>query len=378
MQGKSFFSAVWIIGLLWSAGIGIAVVAAEQPPEVQIAPKVEEGIAWYNVQDWGLEGRGWSETKRYFDRLPAKAEGKVRPPVWNLSRHSAGMSALFATDATEIWVRYRLLSESLGMTHMPPTGVSGVDLYARDDAGNWRWVAVTRPDKQEITAKLTSGLRPGFREYRVYLPLYNGTESLEIGVPEGAKFVPIPPRAQKPIVFYGTSILHGGCAARPGMAWPSIVCRALDRPHINLGFSGNGTMDDSIGELMGEIDAAAYVIDCLPNMNADAVAARTIPLIKQLRAARPDAAIVLVEDRFYTNGWIVPSQRERNETNQKALREAYDSLIAEGMKRLYYVPAADLMGDDSEATVDSSHPTDLGMMRQAKVITTVLREVFGE
>ena len=135
-------------------------------------------------------------------------------------------------------------------------------------------------------------------------------------------------------------------------------------------------MDPSIGELMAEIDAAAYVIDCLPNMGADAVAAKTIPLVKQLRAAHADAPIVLVEDRFYTNGWIRPSARTRNLESQKALREAYEKLTAEGVKNLYYVSGKGLIGDDDEATVDGSHPSDLGMMRQADVLTEVLKKAL--
>ncbi|HPU00095.1 MAG TPA: SGNH/GDSL hydrolase N-terminal domain-containing protein, partial [Armatimonadota bacterium] len=42
----------------------------------------DDGIAWYNVQDWGVEGKGWEETEAYYDRLPAKAKGVVRDPVW--------------------------------------------------------------------------------------------------------------------------------------------------------------------------------------------------------------------------------------------------------------------------------------------------------
>ena len=95
-----------------------------------IEPEVEEGVAWYDVCDGGVEGKGWTDTTRYFDRLPGRAEGVVREPVWNLSRHSAGMSACFETDAEEIHVRYRLLSANLDMSHMPATGVSGLDLYA--------------------------------------------------------------------------------------------------------------------------------------------------------------------------------------------------------------------------------------------------------
>jgi hypothetical protein len=63
----------------------------EEVPSVK--PKLEDGLAWFDVRDWGVEGRGWSQTERYFDRLPAKAKGKVRDAVWQLSRHSAGMVA---------------------------------------------------------------------------------------------------------------------------------------------------------------------------------------------------------------------------------------------------------------------------------------------
>ena len=89
-------------------------------------------VSWHDVRDWGVEGKGWaeSETEKYFDRLPARAKGVVRDPVWNLSRHSAGMLARFRTDASEIWVDYEVTSASLAMPHMPATGVSGVDLYS--------------------------------------------------------------------------------------------------------------------------------------------------------------------------------------------------------------------------------------------------------
>ena len=67
-------------------------------------------------------------------------------------------------------------------------------------------------------AILAEGLAPGTRRYTLYLPLYNGVESLEIGVGRGVSFEPVPPRDEKPLLFYGTSILHGACASRPGMA----------------------------------------------------------------------------------------------------------------------------------------------------------------
>ncbi len=50
--------------------------------------------------------------------------------VWNLSRDSSGMSFDFTTDAEAIYVRYALVKDTLAMSHMAASGVSGLDLYA--------------------------------------------------------------------------------------------------------------------------------------------------------------------------------------------------------------------------------------------------------
>lgn len=336
-------------------------------------PRAEDALAWHDVAAWGVEGKGWTDTKRFYDRLPAKAEGVVPQSVWGLSRHSAGMCARFETDASAVWCRYALLSPSVAMPHMPATGVSGLDLYARGARGPWRWLACSRPGAQRVEEKLAEGLRPGRLQYMAYLPLYNGVEKLEIGVDPKAAFVPVPPRREKPLVLYGTSILHGACASRPGMAWPAILGRRLDCPVINLGFSGSGRMDPPVADLMAELDAAAYVIDCLPNMDGPAVAERTGPLVEKLRKARPDAPVVLVEDRTYANAPFLPAKEKRHAESRAALRAAYERLAAAGVKGLYYVEGEKLLGDDREDTVDSSHPTDLGMMRYADALEPVLR-----
>jgi hypothetical protein len=348
------------------------------PAVLSAAPSA---VAWHDVTSWGVEGRLWEDEERlrWFDRFPAAAEKTVPPDVWTLSRDSAGMAVRFETDAQTIRVRMKLLNEKLARPNMPATGVSGLDLYARDTTGRWRWVAVTKPEKQEFEADLIPGLAlaPGRREYLAYLPLYNGVESLAIGVPEGAAFQRLAPRG-KPIVFYGTSITHGACASRPGMAHVAILGRRLERPVANVGFSGNGRMDAAVGDLLARVDAACYVIDCLPNMDAKLVRERCAPLVKQLRAARPAVPIVLVEDRRFTNEWILPAKKAHHDANHAALREAFDALRRDGVGGLFYLQGDGLLGDDGEGAVDASHPTDLGFMRQADAFEPVLREALQE
>lgn len=371
-------------------GTALAVLPGELLSENAVlppphAPKVENGIAWFDVQSWGVEGRGWASEAmdRFYARLPGKARGVVREPVWNLSQHSAGMLTRFRTDAQEIHVRYKLTSANLEMPHMPATGVSGIDLYAMDEKAHWRWVDVFRPgnsktgDSLSQSGKLTSGLDHANRVFSAYLPLYNGIDSLEFGVAEKSKFEPISPRRLKPIVFYGTSITHGACASRPGMCHTAILGRMLDRPVINLGFSGNGTMDPEVGALLTEVDAAAYVIDCLPNMEAKQVAERTVPLVQLIRQVRSETPIILVEDRTYANAWIRRSSRERHETSRSALIHAYDTLVEAKVGHLHYLKGDDLLGRDDEGTTDGSHPNDLGFVRQSEVFAPVLRQALG-
>ncbi len=355
--------------------LGQAPATKKSTPAAKAKQAPEPALTWHDITTWGVEGRAFGdmERKRWFDRFPSVAEGKVTDAVWGLSRDSAGMMVRFKTDATVLWANYTLFKTRLAGANMTAIGASGIDLYARDDAGKWRWVGVTRPDGQTVRQEIIAGLKPGFREYAAYLPLYNGVEKLSLGVPPEAKFEPLAPRTAKPIVFYGTSITHGASASRPGMVHTAILGRTFDRPVINLGFSGNGRMDAAVGDLLIKIDAAVYVIDCLPNMGAALVRERTIPLVKQLRAARPDTPIVLVEDRRNTNSWILPARNKHHTDNHAALREAFAALQKEGVKGLHYVEGDDLLGHDTEGATDGSHPNDLGFVRQAHLFEPVLR-----
>ena len=365
-----------LIPLSWA--FMLATLNAQTAAPAKPAAPPPPALDWHDVTQWGVEGRAWPdmERKRWFDRFPAAAEGKVTPTVWNLSRDSAGMMVRFKTDATEIWAHYVLHSDRLAMPHMPATGVSGVDLYARDERGQWRWVNVTKPDQKEVQMVIQAGLTPGLREYAAYLPLYNGVESLEIGVTKGAKFEGLPPR-EKPIVFYGTSITHGACASRPGMVHTAILGRRFDRPVLNIGFSGNGRMDAAVGELLCKVDAAVYVIDCSPNMGPTDIRQKCPVLVKMLRAARPQTPIVLVEDRRMTNSWIRPDREKFHTENHAALRECFEALKKEGVEKLYYIPADHMLGDDAEGATDGSHPSDLGFMRQSDAFEPVLKQALA-
>lgn len=348
---------------------------------VRIAPMLMAAeIEWRPAHELRVEGQGWQDVAAPFDRLPARAEKIARPPVWNLSRNSTGIAVRFVTDSPEIHARWTLTSSNLAMPHMPATGVSGLDLYVRLPDGRWNWLANGRPTQVENVAALVREGRPGTHEFLLYLPLYNGVKAVDVGVRAGAKLEAAPERsaaARRPLVFWGTSITQGGCASRPGMVHTAILGRRLDRPVINLGFSGNGKMEPELAAVIAELDAAAFVIDCLPNMTAQEVAERTVPLVRILREKHPTTPILLVEDRTYSDAYWIASKRQRNDSSRAALKQAFETLQAAKTPGLIYVTGEEQLGDDVEGTVDSSHPTDLGFLRMADWFERPLRAALA-
>jgi lysophospholipase L1-like esterase len=338
-----------------------------------------EETTWHNLATLPLEGKGWTATQHLYDRLPAKAEGVVRAEVWDLSHDSTGLRYRFVTDARALRGRWKLRREEhLALPHMPATGVSGLDLYVRDD-DRWRWVGAGRPVKPGLNeAMLADGLKGEKREYLLYLPLYNGVESVEIGLPAGAVFELAPDRyaGQKAILFYGTSIVQGGCASRPGMAHAAILGRMLDWPTINLGFSGNAKSEPEVAQLLAGLDPAVYVLDSLPNLNAEETAERLEPFVKTIRAAHPKTPIVLVENVTYADSPFKQARLAKVLAVNSLLKKLYDKMKADGDAAVYYVATGSLLGSDGEDTVDGTHPTDLGFLRMAEGMAPVLREAL--
>lgn len=325
-----------------------------------------------------------NEVQSYYDRLPAKAEKKVRKEVWDLSQNAAGLKIVFNTNAEEIVVRYTTSrnKKNYAMPHFPSTGVSGVDLFAENADGSWAWANGSYQFNDTITytfsgltldkAKYKNG-----RNFHLYLPLYNGVAKMEIGVPEGSSFQFIPASVKKPVIVYGTSIAQGGCASRAGMAWTNILNRKLHIPVVNLGFSGNGKLEKEVIDLLAEKEAEIFILDCLPNLSEKLhdVKGKTFYAVNTIRQKHPNTPIILVDQSHYTKGRLNSDRTAAILSINKIAHEAYRELQSKGIKKLYYLKreAIGLTMDDS---VDGTHPTDIGMIKYAKAYEKMIRAIL--
>jgi len=338
---------------------------------------VTNGVKWIDGKYLPLEGRAFDDTEQYYDRLPSNVTSNVNGGVRSMKHHTSGMLFRFRTDSPSLafeWVPY---SSSLSMDHMPSTGVSGIDVYRFDaQSGKWRYVKTGRVTNWKL-GTLRINWNPG-DACLVNLPLYNGIKSFRLGIATNATVTALGPResgVDKPVVFYGTSITHGGCCSRPGLGFVNIVGRDLDVPVVGLGFSGSGVMEFEMSEHLAKIDASCYVLDCLWNMRTDPKAEnnRSVernyePFIRNLRAKRPDVPIVMAEMcDVYMNG---PNEKD------KFMRALYEKLVAEGWRNLVYLPKDEMYTGDFEGTVDGVHPNDLGMMSMSKAFGKAVRQAL--
>jgi len=338
-------------------------------------------LTWRDAKAFRIMGRTMVEPMMHqtdsmaYTRLPWSEKESYRSELWYLGRNSAGIAVRFSSNSKTVGVRWTVWN-SFAMNHMAATGVRGVDLYVLHN-NEWRFAGAGIPVSGKENEKiLISGMNGEEKEFLLHLPLYDGVVKLEIGIDTtahiGAPKSPLP-LAEKPIVCYGTSITQGGCATRPGMAYPAILMRFLQREVINLGFSGNGRMDESIGTLMTQIDAGAFLIDCLGNCTQELIDRLGYHFVSNMLKAKPNTPIYMVEHPLTPAMTFSAKEAETINKKNEAWRDIYERLIKERYQNLYYVSAAHLTGVDAEATVDGIHLTDLGFLRMAELLAGMIK-----
>ena len=404
--------------------------------QISYGQKVDD-LVFYNVKELIKEGKatmiGQAEHSddSYFYRIPKRLNGIVRKEIWDLGQDGAGIAIRFSTDATCIGAKWTL-TKNFGMSHMAATGVKGLDLYvlskkielgsesestkvetkekkrgettkekikdAIKSIGNdikdlhnkaikamegkeWKYAGTAFPNGKNSASIFIRKMAGGQKEYLLYLPLYDGIEELEIGIEPTAKiFAPneILNDFSLPAVFYGTSVTQGGCASRPGMAYPSIIERATGVTTINLGFSGNGRMDKNMADFISGINAKAYIIDCLANCTYETTRDSADYFIAKIAITHPDKHIYMVNNYLYPQQFILPENNSDMKKENQLWFEIYERLRKEGttingrktgpLKNLRFVDVSSSSIIDNEDTVDGTHLTDKGFSNLAKAI----------
>lgn len=289
---------------------------------------------------------------------------------------SAGIAISFKTNSTSIHAKWTTDSRtsSVGLT---PIAYRGLDLYIKKD-GKWQFAGVGKPKNgsQDSEDVLVQNLEAGEHECLLYLPIYSETQALSIGVEPGATLVPGDYPFHKKVLVYGSSIVQGAGASRPGMAYAARLARATGFDFINLGTAGIAQMQPEVVNMIEDIKADVYLLDCIPNSSAKMINQRAGKLIKQIRKKNPKAPIIMMETVIRESSYFDQKLGEKVKSQNEAIKAVVDNLQAKGMKNLHYISAENLLGDDHEGTVDGTHPNDIGFSRMISVIQPKIQELL--
>ncbi len=336
-------------------------------------------LVYHDATKFPLYGSAVQGDSLTYTRVPSSLKTKVRKELYDLGTNTAGLFIRFSSNTTTMKVKWKS-TFNVEMNHMTPAGIRGFDIYTLQDDNTWEFVGPARPivNKKNSIGSVFSDFKSEMREYMMYFPLYDGADSLYIGI-DSTAVIELPkvdlPKREKPIVMYGTSILQGACASRPGMCHTNMIVRELNREVYNFGFSGNGRLDLEIAEIMAGIDAGLYVIDCSPNNKVEPLKENIDPFFQLLRKKRPDVPVLFVENPIFPETLFnIESEKIINEKN-KVLRDYYNKLKKSGVKNIYYFEAKDILTEDREGTVDGYHFTDLGFRRFTDKIRPVIKKI---
>ena len=335
-------------------------------------------MEYYEITPAMCEGRGWNDTESPFGRLPRSAQSDLAGE-WPLSHTSTGECCFFTTDATDLFIRQELGEEQLGEPTFNVCSFSGVDLYFYDEnQRRWRWAAAT--PYGGITNRtpeypLLEGLEKKMRRGLLYLPLRNRLLKLELGVRAGSRFVPVPPRRTPPVVYYGTSLIHGAYASRAGLCLTSRIGRALDLPMINLGFSGMARMELGMAHLLSSLDAAIYVIDPYHNLSVENIQNNFDPFLELLCGQHPDTPVLMLTSPAEFKSWLL-ERLAREEAEKRPLIQKKMEVLQRRFANLYFLPGENFYGSD-DVSVDGLHPNDEAFGRMADVVGAEIRRILA-
>ncbi|HOE78036.1 MAG TPA: SGNH/GDSL hydrolase family protein [Bacilli bacterium] len=333
-----------------------------------INPATSEAISVYGLPYFAQEKKYYRFSEKDMDTVAG-----VNPFLATLAKHPAGGMLAFYSDTTSLKLHAKL-SGILHMAHMTHVGQSGFDLYVGTKRSNLSFFSSTNYNisLNEYDIGMFNHSVKRRRLFVIDLPLYASVDSVELEIDSEAFVEPATDLFPKGrIVVYGTSITQGGCASRPGMAYPAIIAREIGYEFINYGFSGSGKGEKAIAELVASTqDVSMFILDYEGNADENQILENTLePFVATIREKYPAVPILIIskirmakETHFLEKlNHALKMSRFQAGFVQKQ-RESGDANI-------YFLDGKNLLLPlQHEATVDGIHPTDLGFYFMANRI----------
>ena len=322
---------------------------------------------------------GFSEP---FRRVPHDVADATSECVSGLSKVSAGGRVRFRTTSDFVVIHAEVVSADISANSSPNTSTS-FDIYFKEN-GKHCFRGVFLPSQGAGKSYVESRLKfhnDEMKDVIIYFPLNASLSEVYVGLREGSKLEsPSAYTHEKPVVFYGSSIVHGG-GSRPSSPYSSVLSRRLDTEFINLGFGGGAKAEKAIMEYIAGLDMSVFVYDYDHNApTLEHLRDTHYEGYKIFRAKHPTTPVVMASrpDYWSRNYTLDYYTTEETEKRRHLIEENYRRALAEGDENVYFVDGSKMFPEAfrEDCTSDGCHPNDLGYHYMANAFEAVLRKLL--
>ena len=322
-------------------------------------------LKWVDATTLNICGHTIRNAENPYSRIETKPYGFTNKAIIRYSQYSTGLYVMFKTNSTRISAEWSLANVKI-RDNMTPIVQLGVDLYVKGEDGKWRFCSVgrvsTNPKVTTYNKALVKHMKQTEKEFMLYLPLWAEVTSLKIGIDEDATIEAIPSPYKHRVVTYGTSTLHAASPSRPGMGPLARMSRALVIDFVNFCYSGQGKMEPESADVLADCQTDAIICYCFGNTSAEQIEERVDGFAERIAKAHPDKAIIFLPP-FLNGKYHVDQVKSARSIEKRATIERKMAVLTKKYKNIYYIDIPDACGNDGEASIDNSHPNDLGFDR---------------
>ena len=334
-----------------------------------------QNVKFVDATELGIHGYTKKTDKSPYYRYDYTPYEGFDSKVISHSKKCPGLYVVFKTNSSRIDATWENVPTRSGNN---TTGISqiGLDLYIKQD-GKWHYAAVgrasTAPAPSKRTKTLIKNLPEGDKECLLYLPLWCELVSLQIGIDENATIEGLPSPFRHKVIVHGSSITHGASASRPGMTYPARMSRNLGIDFVNFGFSGQCKMQPQFLAFLKTCEADAFVFDAFSNPTETRIKQRLEGFVKGMVEAHPGKPLIFIQSPIDQDSRFDTKKYERRMSLTKTAAEMMKELEKQ-YKDVYFLAVPDVLGTD--ATIDNSHPTDLGFDRFIKAYQPKIAKIL--
>ena len=347
----------------------------------------EKDIVFYDVRKPPFTLHGFYDpiNEPYFHRLPTELGESVSAKVSVLEKESSGGCVRFSTDSAYVAIKAEYKVPGFN-SHIPLAESAGFDLYC-DSEFESRYVQAFLPPKTVATDGDMSyeSLLPirgekKMRYFTINFPIHSCIKNLYVGLQDSAVLgEELPYSKELPVVVYGSSIVHGTAASRPGLTYTNMLRRKLNIDVLNVGFSGNAKSEDAIITYLRDLPMSVFVYDYDHNApNVDHLKNTHLRAYQRFREVHPDIPFIMVSSpNVVTNkNW----SHEVYSARRSVIMDTYKYAIERGDKHVYYIDGEGFfMGhEENDCTMDSIHPNDMGFSKMADHIACMIKAALNE